>query len=249
MQFWRSLFDNQTEELIPLKKETETVGAIKAPDLEQYIAFTDEYRKLEQNRAIYTIKPDFPINCVPVDILAPMVIDTYYSNFSQKNEEADEQIQRLYEIHDARCSGIYNRKKPANFVLSPKAMMDFAKTGQRSDHFFLGRPYTVEERVRVLTLLRDQTRDNPNFSIWMRKDEDIVDDKEVTVYDGYGVAMVKADTSWCLEQDHQEVMLESRMLANHLKSYYLSDVLGMAVMTKEESIAVLDEIIEAAKNA
>ena len=128
-------------------------------------------------------------------------------------------------------------------------MMDFAKTGQRSDHFFLGRPYTVEERVRVLTLLRDQTRDNPNFSIWMLKYEDIVDDKEVTVYDGYGVAMVKADTSWCLEQDHQEVMLESRMLANHLKSYYLSDVLGMAVMTKEESIAVLDEIIEAAKNA
>ena len=249
MVFWRSLFENHDEELIPLKKEAVMDQAEPAPDLERYIAFTDEYRKLESSRAIYTIKQDFPINCVPVDILAPMVIKTYYSSFAEESKETNEQIRRLYGIHEARSSNIYNRKKPVHFVLSPKAMMEFARTGQRSDHFFLGRPYTVEERVRLLTLLRDQTRDNPNFNIWMMKNADIVDDKEVTVYDGYGVAMVKADTSWCLEQDHQEVMLESRMLAKHFKSYFVSSLLTSSVMSREESIAMLDEIIEAARNA
>ena len=83
----------------------------------------------------------------------------------------------------------------------------------------------------------------------MRKNTDIVDDKEVTVYDGYGVALVKADTSWRLEKDHQEVMLESRALAQHFKSYFIGSVLADAVMTKEESIALLDELIEEAKRA
>ena len=103
--------------------------------------------------------------------------------------------------------------------------------------------------MKILTLLRDQTRDNPNFSIYMRKNTDIIDNMEVTVYDGYGVAMVKADTSWRLAHDHQEVMLESRMLAQHFKSYFLTGILENAVMTKEESIRILDELIEIARKS
>ena len=249
MLFWHNLYRNYSGELIPLKKEPEKKENGAAPDLKDYIEFTDEFRKLEQNRAIYSIKPDMPINCVPVEIIAPIIIENYYSSFAQGNVQADAQIARLYDIHVQRCSGVYNRKKPLFLVLSPQAMRNFAQTGQRTDHFFLGRPYTPQERVTLLTLLRDQTRDNPNFNILMRKNADIVDDKEVTIYDGYGVALIKADTSWRLEHDHQEVMLESRMLAQHFKSYFMDSVLNGAVMTKEESIALLDELIEVAKNA
>ena len=247
--FWHNLYKNHAEELIPLKKEPETKESGDAPDLTDYIEFTDEFRKLEQNRVIYSIKPDMPINCVPVEILAPIVMEEYFSGFAQHNDQADEQIARLYDIHAQRSSSVYNRKKPFYLVLSPQAMKAFARTGQRSDHFFIGRPYRAEERVALLTFLRDQTRDNPNFNIFMRKNTDIVDDKEVTVYDGYGVALVKADTSWRLEKDHQEVMLESRVLAQHFKSYFIGSVLADAVMTKEESIALLDELIEEAKRA
>ena len=247
--FWYNLYKNSIVDLIPLKKKTKEKDAGEAPDLADYIEFTEEFRKLEQNRAIYSIKPDMPINCVPVEILAPMVMEEYYKAYAGKNEQVSAQIARLYDIHAQRSGSLYSRKKPFHLVLSPQAMMAFVKTGRRTDHFFLGRPYTVEERVKLLTLLREQTRNNPNFSVFMRKNADIIDDKEVTVYDGYGVAMVKADTSWRLEQDHQEVMLESRMLAQHFKSYFLSSVLGTAVMTREESIALLDEMIEAARNA
>ena len=249
MLFWNSLFSNCLDDLIPLKKEIKPEEEGTAPNLEDYIDFTDAFRKIEQNRAIYSIKPDFPINCVPVEILAPVVTEAYYSDFAGENHQAEEQISRLYEIHDMRSSSIYQRKKPAILVLSPQAMINFAKTGERTDHFFIGRPYTPQERVKILTILRDQTRDNPHFSIYMRKNADIIDNMEVTVYDGYGVAMVKADTSWRLKHDHQEVMLESRMLANHFKSYFLSGVLKDAVMTKEESIAEFDALIKIAENA
>ena len=249
MLFWNSLFSNCKDALIPLKKEVRFKEESFMPNLEDYIDFTDEFRKIEQNRAIYSIKPDFPINCVPVEILAPVVTDTYYMDFSGERQLAERQIARLYEIHELRSSSIYRRKKPAILVLSPQAMKLFAQTGERSDHFFIGRPYTPEERVKILTLLRDQTRDNPNFSIYMRKNTDIIDNMEVTVYDGYGVAMVKADTSWRLAHDHQEVMLESRMLAQHFKSYFLTGILENAVMTKEESIRILDELIEIARKS
>ncbi len=247
--FCHNFFKNHSVDLIPLKKKINTKDNGAVPDLADYIGFTDEFRKIEQNRAVYSIKPDFPINCVPVEILAPMIMEEYYSAFAKDNDQADEQIARLYDIHAQRSSGVYCRRKPFNLVLSPQAMRLFAQTGRRTDHFFLGRPYAPQERVRILTLLRDQTKENPNFSILMRKNGDIVDDREVTIYDGYGVALIKADTSWRLEKDHQEVMLESRMLAQHFKSYFLSSVLGGAVMTREESIALLDELIEVAKQA
>ena len=249
MLFWDNFFKHNTVQLVPLKKEIPAKNDGQVLDLADYVVFTDEFRKLENNRAIFSIKPDFPINCVPVDILAPMVMEEYYSAYAEKNGQEDAQIARLYDIHAQRSSSLYSRTKPFQLVLSPQAMMEFARTGMRPDHFFLGRPYTVEERVKILTLLRDQTRDNPHFSVFMRKNADIVVDKEVTVYDGYGVAMVKADTSWRLEKDHQEVMLESRMLAQHFKSYFISDVLSSAVMTKEESIALFNEMIEEAKRA
>ena len=101
----------------------------------------------------------------------------------------------------------------------------------------------------MLELLRDHAMNNPNFHLWIGRNPNIINDKEITIYDGYGVAVVKADTSWRLEQDHQEVLLESPMLARYFKSCFADSVLCGAVMTKEDSIACLDEMIEAASNA
>ena len=138
---------------------------------------------------------------------------------------------------------LYHKRKKTHIVLNVDAMMRFAQTGNRSDHFFSTRPYTPQERVQVLTILRDQTRDNPHFHIWMSHHPDIVRDRELTIYDGYGVALVKGNTSWRFDQDHQEVFLESRMLAQHFKTYFINGVLSEAVMGKEESIALLNDMI------
>ncbi len=242
--FWNGLIRNVKDQMIPLKQEAQQDAQ---PDMQRYVEFTRYYQKLEQNREMYTIRPDFPMNCVPVEILAPPVIDAFSQMCPEEAGDFSAQISRLYDIHKARVDNLYKKRKETHIVLNVEAMMRFAKTGSRSDHFFSTRPYTPEERVQVLTLLRDHAQDNPHFHIWMSRNPNIVSDRELTVYDGYGVALVKGDTSWRLNEDHQEVLLESRMLAQYFKSYFLSDVLSSAVMTREESIALLEELIDTAK--
>ena len=243
--FWHTLFKSQNEMLQPLKRRQEEAQ----PDIQNYIRFTREFQLLEHNREIYTIRQDFPINCVPVEILASPVIEAFSQICPDQADEFSKQITKLYDIHKTRVDNFYNKKKPTHIVLNQEAMMRFARTGNRSDHFFLTRPYTPQERVWMLELLRDHAMNNPNFHLWIGRNPNIINDKEITIYDGYGVAVVKADTSWRLEQDHQEVLLESPMLARYFKSCFADSVLCGAVMTKEESVACLDEMIEAARNA
>ena len=243
--FWKTLFKSYNEQLVPLKRKQDD----ESGDMSSYIRFTKLYQQLELNREIYSVRQDFPINCVPVEILAPPVIEAFAQICPEQVDSFNKQIANLYDIHKARVDNLYQKKKVTHIVLNKEAMMRFALTGNRSDHFFLTRPYTPQERVQVLTLLREQTMNNPNFRLWMGKNTDLISDKEITVYDGYGVALVKADTSWRLDQDHQEVLLESAMLAREFKTCFSNCVLDGEIMTKEESIACLDEMIEAARNA
>ncbi len=247
VRFYMGMYHSIADQLVPLKIKGDGYPPDAAPDLARYVDFTDAFRKLEQNRAIYMIKPDLPINCVPVDILAPMIIDGISSRSPSGDCPPDAQLDRLYAIHKSRVSNIYEKKKPTHIVLNVQAMMRFARTGQRSDHFFLGRPYTSEERAAILTLLRDQARDNPNFFVWFSASENIVSDREMTIYDGYGVAIVKADTSWHLEHDHHEIMLQGKMMNKYFKSYFTSSVLGKAVLPQEQTLALLEEMIKEAR--
>lgn len=243
-EFWTRLIEDMWEKTQPLKMEQEEIeGAL---DLERYGMFTDAFRQLEHNRAIYMIKPDFPINCVPADMLLPVIMDGMKSLPFEWGAELTQQLYALKKIHQERVKNLYEKKKVTHIVLNAAAMMNFARTGHRLDHFFLGRPYTPEERVRLLTILRDQTRDNPYFNLWFGRNPGLVSDREVTVYDGYGLAMIKADTSWHLESDHQEIMIPNTMLAADFKAYFLKGVLVSEVMTKEESLALLEEMIRTA---
>lgn len=210
-------------------------------DIRNYIDFTDRFRELEAGRAIYMIKPDMPINCIPVEVLAPAIVDGFEEAAGCTLE--DEAGRQLYRVHEARVANLYGKKKPTHLILNPEAMMDFARRGQRSDHFFLGRRYLPAERVRVLELMREHAKNNPNFSVWFPKNKNIVIDREITIYDGYGVSIIKPDTSWQLERDHQEVMLENRMLADSFRDHLINELINSEMMTKEESIALLDEMI------
>lgn len=241
--FWNGLLRHAQDRIFLLKG---TLGNGQA-GVEQYIDFTRALEQLEHHREIYMIKPDLPINCVPPEILVNLVRESFSQAFPEQEAELDGLIAQMYAIHDAWVKNLYHKRRATHIVLHVDAMERFARTGNRSDHLFLCRPYTPQERVSVLTLLRDCARDNPNFHIRMSRDESLVRDRELTVYDGYGVALIKADTSWAIHGARDEVMLESKLLASYVKSYIVNNVLAEGVMSREESLAVLDALIEMAK--
>lgn len=243
--FWNGILRNTKEQIIRLKGASES----QQMGMEQYVDFTRSLEQMERGREIYIIKPDFPMNCVPAEILASLVRDAFKQEFSDDTGHFDKMIARMYDIHDRRVRNLYEKRRATYMVLDVEAMQCFARTGKRRDHLFLCRPYTPEERVRILTLLRDQAQNNPYFHILMSHDERLVADRELTVYEGFGVAIIKADTSWELHRAHQEVMLESKLLASYFKSYIKENVIAKGVMTKEESLAVLDGLIEMARRS
>jgi len=244
-----ALFDqliaDAQERIKPLKKLPKNEDSFPFP--ENYIRFTENCAQIERGREIYMMKPDVPFNCVPPDLLLPIAQEA----FAEKVPAAYRTlaIKRLYEIHKARFDNFFGKKKVTHMVLNRAAMRRFAATGVREDHFFMLRPYTPAERVAILQNLRDQMERNPQLNVWFGRGTNLVSDKEVTAYEGYGLAIIKADTSWHLEKDHREITLHSRALAASFKEYMLGEIIPGEVFSREESFRILDALIELARKS
>lgn len=236
---WKRLICDAMDRIRPIKTQCQPDSCSAFP--QNYIDFTEEYRNIEHNREIFMMKPDLPFCCISPEIMKPIVQDGFAKNCDSPDTLA--LFDRLYEIQKGRFDNMFGKKKVTHLVLNREAMCRFAKTGQREDHFFLGRPYNSQERVAILSHVLNQARDNPYFNVWFSKNPDLVIDKEVTAYENYGVAIIKSNTSWHLEKDHQEIMLESRALASSFREYVLAEIIPGEVMTRAKSLAVLEQLI------
>lgn len=236
------LITDAKERIQPLKRLPRDTEGLVFPY--NYIRLTETYGQIEHGREIYMMKPDVPFHCVPPDVLLPIVKEEFEAR--ESSAQMKQAVERLYEIHKERFRNLFGKKKVTHLVLNQEAMRRFAMTGVREDHFFMLRPYTPEERAAILENLRDQMSQNPHFNVWFGRNPNLVSDKEVTAYEGYGLAIVKSDTSWHLETDHREIMLESRALAAGFKDYMLSEILPEEVFPRGQSLLILNELIELA---
>lgn len=212
-----------------------------------YIQFIDDYRRIEHNREILTVKPDLPFFCIPPDLLFPIVLNAFSSVSAM--ESGDIAFTRLYNIQKSRYDNLFEKSKDTHIILSREAMELFARTGKQEDHFFLIRPYTPQERVIILSNLLEKMQTCPNFHIWYIRNSSITIDKEITGYENYALAIVQSGTSWNIGSDHQEILLESKLVASCFSDYYLNHLLKNDVCSFKENIAIMRELIEIAKSA
>lgn len=212
-----------------------------------YIQFIDEYRHIEHNREILTIKPDLPFFCIPPDLLFPIVLNAFTSVSAL--EEGDAAMNRLYSIQKSRYDNLFEKNKDTHIILSREAMEHFARTGKREDHFFLIRPYTPQERVVILHTLLEKMYTCPHFHIWYIRNTSIKLNKEITSYENFGLAIVNSGTSWNISSDHQEILLESKLVSSCFSDYFLNHILQDDVYSFKESIEIMKELIAIAENA
>ena len=210
-----------------------------------YIHFIDTYRKIEHNREILTLKPDIPFYCISPDIHLPMLLENLPSS-AQKTVPPE--FIRLYDIQKARYSNLFTKNKDSHFILSREAMERLARTGRREDHFHLLRPYTPQERVSIFTALMENMQAHPRFNIWFLRNHFVSVDKEITSYENFGMSIVNAGTSWNINDDHQEILLESRFLVSCFSEFLIHQILRHDVYSREESISILRELIDIAKS-
>lgn len=231
----KTYLEQDLKRMPPLKKMFD-----RAMNDSGYLNFARECLSMEQNRAIYMIKLDIPLSFVQPDIVASCVMDGMIGKKTMED---------MICVHRQRFDNFFTKKKVSRVVFSREAMERFARTGRQSDHFFALRSYTPEERVRILQNLREQEENNPNFHVYFFEEGYQPPAAEVGLYEGVGVLMAKPYTDYNLTGEHEEMIISQREFCARYKAYFMNDLLERHVIPRRETLAVLDALIETARNA
>lgn len=214
---------------------------------EDYLAYTESYRRLEYNKAIYTVKPDVPINFIHPDVLVPSVLDGFMQTGFAQEAELMTLVDKLYGIQLMRWENFFTKRKATHTIFSRAAMELFARTGEQSDHFFAMRPYTPQERVSILYHLKEQTERNPYFTVYFFKDGIQTPQMEIGLYEGEGTLISNAHTHYCLEGDHAEALIRQEEFSRKYREFFTQDLLVNHVLGVQETRLVFDELIAIAE--
>jgi len=211
-------------------------------ELTDYLQFCREYARMENNRSVLKIKPDVSLELVPEDIVVSALIEGSILEMPQ----AEELVEVFRKIHRDRVRNAYEKRRVFRNVMMRSAMIRFVRTGRLSDHVWAMRPFTPEERVRILKLLLEHEENNPYFNLYFLKDNDFLRDTEIAYYDGVGVMVTDANTDYALAGNHSEVMLVHGGFMQLFRDYFERSILAEQVVPRAETAAFLNELIKIA---
>ena len=209
-------------------------------DVQDYLAYTRQYAELERDCLICSIKPDIHINCLPVELLAASMSE----GLAQAGEDAGKELQALWDtlvqVHADRYRNMSCKRRPTHLVYSLSAMERFMRTGVQSDHFFLQRPYTPEERRRIIRSLKEQMLDDPYFNLYFLKPECSAVRNEITLYGKKGVLMLDAHTGYALHGGHSEALITLPGFVQAFQRFFMEELLQKHVISRTETLKALD---------
>ncbi len=238
------LMDDVVKSSLPQMHPVKSEFQDMAHDAQDYLRYTDQYRQLEYNCAIMSLKPDVPINYIHPDILLSPVLDGFAQSNMTEEQEMHQLVSALYSVQLKRFNNFFKKKKVTHTIFSAKAMERFVRTGKQSDHFFAIRPYSPAERKAILQHLRDQAANNPYFWVYFLKNEEAEMQAEITMYEGKGVMFMQANTSYDLERSHNEALVNHPELNETFKDFFMKDMLTSHVLSYQDTMTLLDHYIQ-----
>jgi len=213
---------------------------------DDYVTFTEIYRKIEENRNIYIYKPDLCFPLIATHIVKKACLDNVGQDCTEIPGFMD-MLEKLAEIQEARYRNIFNQKKAVHIVFFPSALRRFAQTGSQTDHFYLLRPYTVSERIEILSHLVHQIRTNPYFNIYLLRDEQNFIEIEATCYEGQGVQFIPAHTDYNLGSGHTEAIITNEEFCALFLDFFRDDLLVNHVYSPSATVFLLESLISELK--
>ena len=208
-----------------------------------YLQYTELYRQIEEDTILYDVKSDVPINYIHPDILLEPVRDGFAQAGFCEAEEREALVQAFYDVQLRRWENFFGKRKPTHTIFTYERMRDFALTGRQSDHFFAIRPYTPQERVKILRFLRRQTAYNPYFTVYFFRQGVTPVQDEIGLYEGKGVLLTRPHTDYRLDGEHAEALITQREFCDCFREYYQRKLLAGCVTSARETLAIMDELI------
>lgn len=153
------------EELLPILLPEDGIPLYRYDNLHKgsdYISIMEQAYQMESGGAAILARQTPGIQMIPEEI----VINALQDGLSGKSEPITAAMGSLRMILRKRIDLFYHRKKPVDIVFIREDMERFIRTGLTTDQFYAMRPYTPEERIRILQALDDfSKRDNVNLYI------------------------------------------------------------------------------------
>lgn len=208
--------------------------------VEDYKVFFRECAALDMNHASYMLKPDFGVGLVSGDMLIRLVQEDKCKEIPGI-EWAHDELRRIF---TSRCNHNFSKKKHAFYVMTRSAMRRFIRTGLMSDHFWLLRPFTPEERLEVLRSIFDNLQQNKYLHFYFLKDESVMGENEVDLYDGEGILIQSNSTAYQLSGSHAEIMLTHPEVMNWYREYFLSVLIKMKSYSEADSEKIMADLVK-----
>lgn len=216
---------------------------------DDYLRYTEWYYNMEsRGTATCMVRADIPIMFFHPDIMVPACMDGFRNADFCPPEQLKEVVERYYKVQLMRYNNFFATKKEHHIVFAWKPMLHFARYGDTSDQFFAIRPFTPEERVRILIDLRSHmvSRKN-NFHVYfLKSDEDLIRD-EITYYKGQGVYFCQGKTDYNLTQ-HSEALIVEEEFCRCYENYFLGHLLQHAVKSEADNLKTINQLISIAAN-
>lgn len=214
-------------------------------ELDDYIQFSADYAALEENRAIWKIKPDIGVDQIPVSIMETALLRG--AGDKSVDPQFFEVLSALREVYRKRVMNSFSKKKHAHTIMKRRAMRAFAQTGRTTDHFWMMSPYTPEERVQILQTLLEQQQNNPYIHMYFLKDDDALRDIEIACYEDTGMLLLESNTDYHLERGHSEVLITLNELLRLFRDFFMRTLVREYVLPESETCRFLQQPIEEIK--
>ena len=235
--YWRSFINKYTDISLPIKNVYPTVASAS-----DYVRFTESYYKMELNHNIYMYKPDLCINYVNTDIAKAAFDDGIKMN-NINLPDIDKLIDELVGVQRKRFNNIFHQKRVTHCIYSANAMRAFAQTGVHSDHFFAMRPFTVTERIEILSHMVNQMEHNPYFNIHLLKDEDTYKMIEATCFEGAEIRFTSTKTNYNLSTGHTEALITHKEFMDAFVRFFIDELLKKHTQPVKNTIAFFNALI------
>ena len=210
---------------------------------EVFVEYTKRYGQMEENCAIYSIKPDAHFNCIPARVLEQAIVEGFAQSGMAAGPELLDLIIALRQVHNARFDNMMNKHRPTHLVYSLPMMERFMRTGVLSDQFFLQRAYTVEERREIIRVLLDAMRASPWFNVHFLKPGAPELHYEISCYEGKGVMFTDAYTGYDLATDHSEALITLPAFEASFIRYFKEELLPHYVLPRAQVIQELERLL------
>ena len=213
--------------------------------LDDYVRMIEAYAEMERDSTIYALKPDLCVASVPPDTLRDAALADGMMSMSDETASAIEALTRLFE---QRYANLEQKRKRTWLFVKRGAMESFARTGVMSGHFWGLRPFTPEERRRILAEQLRLMRVNPGYRLFFLRDDCGIRDIDVCCCERFGTLISNGYTDYDLDKGYTEILLGHKKFMRLFEDF-AQDKLVAQCSGEQETRAIIKNLIAIAAAA